>query len=277
MCLEVLPGIQRRWQSDNFDSELYLDKVAAARNADLILDVRVYFCRINPPAFVTDTTGTRQPVLSWGADWDGWVGRCQRAIENRLNNKLWLVPSDDWGVRLATPETDYRPNIKCGLRIHPVGAGDRYHLRLDCYRVTPNFCPLTPAAAATAAIYRSYMQGNYGRIVNVDAWSCATHGTETHRQEVAAHEFGHFLGYDHVGVGGALCPTPGNGLACYGTTPYQRDDLMGWGDRVEEWHAFPWVGRLTRHLIFSVPWSVTRVRPAPACVRASPRPAPAGR
>jgi len=268
MTLEISPRIQRTWRAPNFDSELYLGSVGPNRNADLILDVHVHFRRIEPPSFVTDTSGTRHPVLSWGSDWRGWIDRCVQTIERRFNDKLWMIPSSDWGVRFGISGAYYRPNIKCGLRIHAVGPSDRRHLLLDCYRVPPTFCPMTPAEVASAPMYRSYMQGDYGRIVNVDAWSCVTHAAEGHRMEVAAHEFGHFLGFAHVGVGSLGCPTPSNNQPCYGITVHQRGDLLGYGGRVEVWHSSPWLRRLPRHLNRGISGTVTMARPRPQRIEA---------
>jgi ferredoxin len=46
-------------------------------------------------------------------------------------------------------------------------------------------------------------------------------------QASAAHEFGHMIGIDHV-----HCPE--NGLECYGTTPEERGDVMGGGEKVQK-------------------------------------------
>jgi hypothetical protein len=109
-------------------------------------------------------------------------------------------------------------------------------------------------------------QPGYGRIVNTDAWTCRTHDTEAHYQEVAVHEFGHFLGLDHVGVGSPQCPANGNTnqQACYGLTVRQRGDALGFGNRIEGWHVFPWATRLQRHVGRSVQWKMRMSWPAPS-------------
>ena len=276
MPVQVAPDIQLHCRRNRFDSTLYVRRASGFTNVDLLLDVYVWLVRIEPPATLTDSNGMQQTVVSWGSDWNGWVNRFKSLLETRLDGKFWFVPDRDWGVKVTTGTGHYVPNIKCGLHVHPVPWGQRYHLQLNCYRVPSTFCPRTPNDVATAGIYSSYMQTGtgpgYGRIVNTDIWMCRTHDTEAHYQEVAAHEFGHFLGLDHVALGSPQCPATGNsnGQACYGATVWQRGDLLGWGNRVEGWHSTPWATRLQRHVPRNVTWKVTMARPAPTYRQTAP-------
>jgi hypothetical protein len=189
-------------------------------------------------------------------------------MERAFENRFWLVPDQRWGVRYLTGGGEYRPSIKCSLRIHPVSSHERRHLHIDCYRVTPDFCPRLPGSFPTARLYRSYMSSGsgYGRLVNVDAWTCRTDDTEVHYQDVAAHEIGHVIGLGHVAQQSNECMTApdSNADACYGLNEYQREDLMGYGNRVERWHAGPWIKRLLVHVRFTLQWALVTDRPTPA-------------
>lgn len=275
MSVEINPGIKLDRRSDtNYDSRLVLGSVAARRNADLMLDVRVHFHR-RDAGRARDGANATHTTLDWTSDgqFRDWVARFKAILERRLGGHIWLVPSGDWGVRVSFPGGHYRPNIKCGLNVIPVEAGQRKHLWLDCYRVNRNYCPPTPAAASTAPVFTSNMcqvglpgcTSNYGQVVNVDIWDCAMPNPEQHYQIVSLHEFYHYLGFEHVAYGTPACPrtSSGNGQACYGGTPRQRDTLGGLGNRVEAWMYRPWRRALDRHLAWDAGWTATMRRPAP--------------
>jgi hypothetical protein len=289
MPISIAPGVKRDWASSNFDSHLILDGVSETRNAELLIEARVHFHR-DDSGQATDAEGGRHTLVPWGshAVWLDWVNRCKAAIETSFNGarnagRMWLFPHSDWGVRFTSltarreptgPLGYYRPNIKCLLRVIPVAEGQRKHLWVDCYRVPPSYCPASAPAMSSANTFVSYMRStnlgyrdNYGRIVNVDAWDCVTHQDEGHVMEVAAHEFAHFLGLDHVGKGSIGCPpSRPNALGCYGTTYHSRGDLTGFGHRVEGHHTVPWIRRLSRHVAGSVSWSGITTRIAPIFV-----------
>jgi len=283
MPVQISDKIRRVVQSSRVDSELYASAVSPDRHADLILRVNVWFHRVDT-GFVTDAlTGQHVPVLPWGSNDNflDWVFRCRQAMERGFENKFWLVPDNNWGVRYVTGSGHYRPSIKCSLRIRPVSAHERRHLHIDCYRVTPDFCPRVPGDFAGSRLYRSYMSPsqNYGRLVNVDAWTCRTYETEVHYQDVAAHEMGHVIGLGHVAQQSPQCIAAPNSNddVCYGLNPYQRDDLMGYGNRVERWHAGPWRKRLPAHVRVKLQWALQSNRPSPAFVvwgQGPSRPAP---
>lgn len=274
MTIEIAAGIRTEVRSNtNFDSRLVLGHVSVVRNADIVIDVRVHFHR-RDGGQVRDGANVAHTTQNWTSDREfrHWINSCRALLETRLGERIWLVPSAEWGVKVTHPGACHIPAVKCGLRVIPVDAGQRKHLWLDCYRVSPNYCPPTPAATATAPIFTSNMSGrnlgasrNYGQVVNVDILSCAMPGTESHFQEVVVHEFYHFLGFEHVAYNTPACPVGGNinGQACYGGTPRQRESLGGMGRRVEAWMYRPWQRALDRHVAWRVPWMATMTRPSP--------------
>lgn len=268
MSLRISSSIQLSRKCSDFDSRLLLDRASNERNADLVIDALVHFSR-RETGSARDAANATHNVLSWASDqaFEDWVLVCIRVIENRFNNKIWLRPADDWGVNYYLDGECYRPNIKCLLRIRSVPANARKHLWLDCYRVPPSYCTPPPATVPTGPAFISYVQSrSYGRLANVDSHPCAVAGTI---QQVAAHEFGHYLGLSDAGVGSPDCPSNGNtnAAACY----QPSNDLMGAGGDIQEWHSGPWVNAVARHVEEAVSWSPVQQRPAPTLVRRSMR------
>ncbi len=282
MPVQVSDKIRPVFRSSRVDSELYTGRVSPDRHADLILRVNTWFHRVDS-GFVTDAiTSQHIPVLPWGsnANFLDWVNRCRHVMERGFENRFWLVPDNNWGVSYVTGAGHYRPSIKCSLRIHPVSSRERRHMHIDCYRVTPDFCPRVPGDFPTSRLYGSYMNSrrHYGRLVNVDAWTCRTDATDAHYQDVAAHEIGHVIGLGHVAQQSQQCiaAQDTNADICYGLNPYQSDDLMGMGHRIERWHADPWMNRIQAHVPFTLQWALQTSRPTPGFVvwgQGPPRPA----
>jgi hypothetical protein len=250
--------LTRLIRSSDYDSSLITTRCSPHRNADLVLSVRVHLVCRNPTGqsgTTPDSDGTPVPITQWPqGKWDKFKNDFTQAVQRTFENKLWLVPTGPWGCDVPTgPNPTHRPNVKCGLSIQLVNASKEPHLTLQIFHTN----------LPQGQIFRSYMNRSRGRgeLAHTDVTSELTHSQEGHTQIVAAHELAHFLGLSHP-----HCRD--NDLICYGSTAHQRGDLLGYGHRVEAWHARPWMLRIRRHLGgFGrgnwCRWSVVTRRPLP--------------
>jgi hypothetical protein len=254
--------IQEFIQRLDYDSRLFTALASASRNADLILIIRVHLIQKDPPLHRPTQFGSDRRYWGSPAEWANWCRSLKDAVEGAWNNKLWLVPSADWGCDWPRQQPTHRPNVKCGLKLEFVSASGNPHLTIDCYRSEAQMVKwsyIYPHPTST------------GVLQSRDVWVTDQHPTgtpsELHKQVVAAHEFGHYL----LGTTGHVA-CDSSAEICYGKTRHQRDDMMGMGGRIEGWHARPWLGRIKEHLLGvhkAVQWKAVAGGPA-----GGPRPIP---
>lgn len=259
-----------RIQDDWMDSSLALDSGRSfSRRASLVFTIKVYLQRESGQLLTWNTdNGTRnQRTIDWGDAWNGWSDRLKRVVENGWNDKLYLEPSCAWlpEDRRATTAPTYVPSVALGLRIECVPRAAA-HVVIRCHRL-PEATPGNPNPFA-----RSWMQGPFSCTSRRrSARGGTTHGALDSRdleprasgQIPAVHEFGHYIGLQHVNA--AAVPQAPNSSGAYGRG-YQRGDIMGGGTRIEGWHAYPWCRRLRRHLGARQPGTTDWLRRGPTMV-----------
>lgn len=256
----IIPRIQN---SDTYDSLLSTSGVNATTNANLYVIIKVFMNRYDPPGgsgTVRDVGGTSRNVVSWSSDseFSAFCQNFKRVVENAWNNKLWMIPSCDWGANYLS----YRPNVRCCMCIRLESSAGNAHLSIRCVKL-----------AASESMHRSSMSRRTHRgyldDLDVQPRDITTNilPGSTFRQTAAAHEIGHYLGLSHVNNPSCIQQNISTNLPqCYGGNHHQSDDIMGRGMRVEEWHARPWKNRINQHLRISnkLPrWEASRHRPAP--------------
>jgi hypothetical protein len=245
-------------RGSQFDSRFSTDHVSESRNADLYLITRVFLQRYDPPGGTeifrdSVNTGVRLDCWTSGGEWLDFRMQFKRQTEGRFRDKLWLVPSCNWGAEVSAANALYRPNVKCMLRVDLAESEVNAHLRIICYHIP------------RGGFFRSSMdrRTRRGSLDNQDQFSHPTICEA--EQETIPHEFGHYVGLSHVGRRAPGC-VEGNEDICYCPSNYSGTDLMGGGDRIDPWHAGPWIKRIGRHLVDPpepVKWSATIARPRP--------------
>jgi hypothetical protein len=185
------------------------------------------------------------------------------AIGGVWNRKLSLI---DARPTTADRRPDPIPRVRCALELQLVDReSESPQLRVDLL-----YHPITDPRS-TLGEFRSYCfiggrQGTlseerthdmalswYGRgsLMRQRELETADEGMVTMRQNVAAHEFGHYLGLEHAcqrqQVDGGACDLT---AYCIGRTRYMMEDLMATGNTVRGRHGVPWKKAARRHHFF---------------------------
>jgi len=302
--------MNRTIEGDRFDSNLDLSSIEAGQHANLYLHMKVCLQKFEPPhgqatlRYRQSTAEhTSNIVISrWptGSAWTDWCRRFETEAEEFFHGKLWLAPSEPWIGSAPVPGSGgrsvYRPGVRCGFRMSRVSMDD-CHFIVDVayttassgffrsYQYQQGVVSDTRDAARgrlglddspenLATVYRACFAGT-GRLLLSDGDLDLIQRNafnSTYSQRVFLHELGHALGLAHVNGGG-------NHDDAYGATAHQYGDLMGGGERLEPWHAFPWKSRLDRHLrLIERPrhWTASLTRPPVGTARVYPPPTPQG-
>jgi hypothetical protein len=206
-------------------------------------------------------------AISWDSpgepSWYTWRRSLKETLESpRIgwSDRLWLIPTGDWlaptvGETRATMRTPGRPTsgtpdessaaggarppIVLRFRIEYVDDRDDAHVVVNCSRLsevddrTSNMeAPFDPISRRRSC----WGEESYGNLDSNDL------NEKPGGQIAAVHEFGHCIGLNHVNPSGAGDEEYGQ----FGTV--QRADIMGVGNVIAPWHAYPWCRRLRLHL-----------------------------
>lgn len=279
-----------------YDSELLYVGSNASTNADLILTVRVRFTP-NPPGPVYDLDGLKFQALAWDpAKFQAFKRRAIQQILSVWNERIWLRTPDSFS-ELDWPRPQYsssssssrtgthRPNVHCGLRVEeiatpgPIGAH-----------------AVVKVAYIPDAVYQPMEEGVTRRRFRSSAYQwCQLDVDESDplitgvqgQQIVCAHEAGHLLGQDHIGVTmrtpscisppkdffGNSTPMNPNAGACYTAGPLTAN-IMGVGNNIDGVNGISWQRAMEQHtggVTSAADWaaSTTRFAPRPLAMMSS--------
>ncbi len=255
----------REWiRGPVLDSHLYAAQRSAGRNADLNFIVSVYLHRVEPDStgLYADAVGGITQILRWPDDeWRRFRREFYNQVRGFFEKRFWLVPPRGYaGLDWPDGRPTHRPNVKCGLTLWVHDRAEHARVGVDC--VFP-----APGQAMRSSMSPGARSGELDAddMTFQDAQPVAG---EVETQATVVHEIGHLLGLSHVARHAQSCLID-NAVACYGTTAWQRGDLMGWGSRVELWHSWPWRNRIRYHTGVGG-WTAVMNRPEPRPLGAGP-------
>lgn len=206
----------------------------------------------HPPGVRGSVTYTCRPLDSTTVD--NFKRAFPAAIREHWHNRLWIAP--------VLPDPNIAP-LQCGVEVTFVNSGQNPHCR-----ITLLYEP-EPAPGERNIPFRSFCYNgghsnvqhedmviaykliNAGRADDFD-WTNSREAEDggelvfaPFTQNLAAHEFGHYLGLNH------RCSSPlhANGAAdyCHRRQHELVDNMMASGNRLSAGHGQPWASRLRRH------------------------------
>jgi hypothetical protein len=214
----------------------------ASTNADLVINIKTFFERIDPAHGSTgqyadaDTgqvidrrtgaVGPKKTIIAWKPhEFDRFVTQLLRSAQRFWSGIFWLeTPKSyrglDWPDKLST----HRCNIYCKLQLERARSAADAHYTIAAVRV--------PDSENFRAHSRLYTQR---AIQSKQMIPGSTRKFFTH-----FHEVGHLLGLGHVGWHAHRNLHHDNDAKAYGVTLHDMSDVMGRGTMVHAWHATPW-------------------------------------
>lgn len=245
------------YHSHRYDSHLISSNLSTRQNAILLITARVRLepmsydgevCRNSTQCHLFENGNgngepTEVPIFPWVSyQWNEYKRRVKREIETYFNGEnqegiMWLKPdSIEWNKKFCFTEGGqiYIPNIRCSLRVDIVNTPNA-HITYYCYNTNPANREVDYAGTNPDHL-SGFLTNN-----SVELMHGPIQGSNyEYRQIPVVHEFGHYLGMDHV-----ACPA--STLQCYLGTGNQAEDLMGIQMGHNRSHARPWQVRLARH------------------------------
>lgn len=282
-----------------FDSELKLTQ-SGSHNHMLDLKLRIFLDKFMPPLHLKswiyqDFNGTFFVVGPWNhGEWQRFVHGFKQQCA-MWNNKFWLIPPAGFSkLDVNIGGKPVRPNVYCHLTVEVTPTADRAHRVIKVVNLDAKSAARMAGqreSDVNSGNFRSD-SGTYDTFDVRPRWHTYTDNSghvRRVRHYTIAHEIGHALGEDHIGVirheplcdmavvvdrsltgilasGVPAMMTGGpNSQVCYGdfAAAAVGANVMGGGGNFEPANAKPWIDQMTRHTMTATAWGVSMAHVAP--------------
>jgi hypothetical protein len=187
-------------------------------------------------SFYPDAGKKRIEITEWKqADWLTWLTKYQKEGQKYWNGRFWLKTPATWTkFDFSHGKKTIRPNVYCRFVLEASDKPFRegHHKKITVVKLKK----------------KEFFQSHDSLYDNQDIYLRPTEGAR--KQLPLVHEVGHALGMLHVRnlVDPSLCGGADlNDDMCYGTTEFEKDNIMGKGMKITAANANPWLERIAEH------------------------------
>lgn len=270
-----------------FNSELFLAKTAGQNHElriHLAVCLQMFNKKVGEPAINSKVSSSGHRILlqDWTTEeWDNYQKDSTQAA-NVWNNKFWLIPPDSYNeLRWPYPprEPTHKPNFKCSLEVDFNAKLEDAHKVMFVFRLHDSYKVSPLRAHAGGEGYAGFLDSTDAKPSVMPDVPDNVGVKHQYSQVPVAHEIGHLLGQDHIGVlkHTELCRVAAeasnagpNTLRCYGAfdNPRIADNIMGMGMAFDVVNAQPWRDRIAQHTeTDAAAWKVSQSDVPPAAVK----------
>lgn len=301
--LDILGTPETSWDNP-FDSNLKIS-TSPAMNHMLTLKLRIFLDKFMPPfhfrkwIYMDDTTAFI--VGPWNhAEWHRFVAGFKKQC-NMWNNKFWLLPPSDFtALDFKVGPKTVRPNVYCNLDVEILTNAARAHRTIKVINLDVKSAARQAGKRetdVTSGDFRSDSTTYDVMDIHPRTIPYTDTGGNVHkvRHYTVAHEIGHALGQEHIGVirheplcdmavlmddafnteafkkSGLPSPVPAmfsggsNSDVCYGdfADASVSANIMGGGYAFTADNAQPWLEQIPRHTLTKKSWTVSMSKVPP--------------
>jgi len=225
----------KSYSGGKWDADLKEEVRNAHTNADLCIQIRVHFAKIDPASGRTGLYGdwddkpdhpSKRRIQKWAPnEFEHFTGRLVREAQHFWNGVFWLqTPVRYTDLNWPDEKPTHRCNLYCRFELKKAHTDADAHYTIAVVRVQDS-----DVFRSDAKLY-SQKDINSEQLIPHSTVKFWTH----------FHEVGHLLGLGHIGYAGHHNLHNDGSDRAYGVSQQEMRDVMGKGHIRHPWHASPW-------------------------------------